>query len=123
MVLFAPIFSMGPAVCAQENSQTIAVRAVVEPHIYLVVNDSGQITQVFNNSHWESEPSVLVGSLSGPVGQLSPTTANQYTTLKPLLDFSKYGVLYQKPNPDYLNRAVISSLVKNVLLKIVTANY
>ena len=115
MVLFAPIFSMGSVVCAQEQEQTIAVSAVVLPHIYLVVDDSGQITQVFNNSHQESEPIVLVSSLSGQAGQLSPAIANQYAALKPSLDFSKYGVLYQKPS--FVKRVLKNALLESSLFR------
>lgn len=111
MVLFVPIFSMGTVTYAQGTSQTIAVSAVVAPHVYLVVNDSGQITQIFNNSHRESEPSVLVGSLSGPVGQFSPAIISQYANLKPSLDFSKYGILYQKPS--FMKRVLSSALVQS----------
>lgn len=98
MVLSVPILPMGAVAYAQENSQTIAVNAAVLPHIYLVVNDSAEITQIFNNAHHESEASVLLGSLSGQAGQLSPDIASQYLSLKPSLNFSKYGVLYQKPS-------------------------
>ncbi len=104
---------MGTVTYAQGSSQTIAVSAVVAPQIYLVADDSGQITQIFNNSHRESEPSVLLGGLNGPAGQLSSFIISQYAILKPSLDFSKYGVLYQKPN--FIQRVLKNALVQSKL--------
>lgn len=109
MVLVVPIFDMGSVVYAQENSQTIAVGAVVEPHVYLVVNDN-KISQVFSNGHQEVEPIVLSGNLNGLAAQMSPEIANQYNQLKNSLDFSKYGVLYQK-------LSLIGRVLKNALVQ------
>jgi len=91
MVLFVPVFALAPAASTQAASETIAISAVVQPHIYLVVDSSGEIRQIYSNSHQESEPLVMLGSLSGSAGAMTTDIAAQYANLRPALDFSKSG--------------------------------
>lgn len=116
LIIAAP----GSVVYAQDSnkfSSTISVQAVVQPHVYIILNKSGDIDEVYSNSDVKVEPIVILGSLSGQLGIYTSVTAAKYSKIEPKIDYtSGPGILYKRqvsnPVPQQTAANIISAFTK-----------
>lgn len=96
------------------GNTSITVTASVKAHVYLIVDGSGTIKQIFSNADYESAPAALSGSINGTKVALSPKIEWQYQELKPQLSF-KYGYIYQAPS--LIQKSLNSAIIPSVLFR------
>jgi hypothetical protein len=93
-ILFASLFFTGRSASAISGIN-ITVTAVVQPSTYLVINEERQIAKIFNNYHQEGVLYAVKDSIEGQIIEITAEINSQYQALKPSLDFSTQGVIYQ----------------------------
>src|SRR5205085_2488015 len=90
----------------------VQLSATVEPRRVIVVDGRSHILQIVSNTAQYVEPSVRIGSESGPQTDFSGAVLIEYQLLQDQVDFSKTGIVYQDREPSLW--ASLSSLVGSV---------
>lgn len=88
-------------------SNTITVVATVLPQRMIIVDENLTIQKVISNTAEEIRPVVVLGEVDGKEIPYSQSIVEQYQSLKPSLNFSKPGVVYQRderPIPALMKR-------------------
>ena len=89
-----------PAVAYGQNYSpdfSLTVSAVVQPHIYIVIDQSNNIQQIFSNSNVDVYPTVVLGDINGPQLPMTTYISEEYQTLRHQITI-KYGQIYQIPS-------------------------
>lgn len=81
---------------AGPGGSTITVMATVRPQRIIVVDKQLAITRILSNTARETRPIVLLNSVDGKEMPYSESIVDQYASLKPSLDFSKPGIVYER---------------------------
>ncbi len=95
-------------------SSSLTVTASVAAHVYLIIDDNGNINKIFSNANFESQPIALLGSLNGQRTSITDRIQNQYIQLKPSLDF-RYGYIYQKPS--LVQKSIKSAIIPMLMFR------
>lgn len=88
-------------------SNTITVVATVLPVRIIVVDHNLMIQKIISNTAEETRPIVVLGEVDGKEVPYSQSILEQYQQLKPSINFSKPGMVYQRderPIPALIKR-------------------
>lgn len=78
------------------SNSTITIMATVRPQRIIIVDKNLVITKIMSNTDQEMRPLVLLESTDGSEIPYSESIAEQYLALKPALNFSKPGIVYEQ---------------------------
>ncbi len=94
---------------ATPSNSTLTIMATVRPQRIIIVDKNFVITKIMSNTNLDMRPLVLLQTTDGAEIPYSESIANQYLALKPTLDFSKPGIVYEDSD------GMVVTLVKKIL--------
>lgn len=77
------------------SDSTITVMATIQPQRIIVVDKNLTIKTILSNTSQDVRPIVFLESLDGKLLPYSESIIEQYSVLKPSLELSKPGVVYE----------------------------
>lgn len=101
----------------ESKHSNITITVAVEPMRTIVVNKSLRIVQIISNTKKDVEPVVYLDTPDGIELPYSEGIRDQYLTLKPVLNFSKPGIVYERDDRIFVSLfKTVLSLVQKVLM-------
>ena len=92
----------------EQSSGTITVIATVAPNRYIIVDSDLTIQTILSNTEEEVRPMVLLDTIDGQELPYSEGIMEQYQSLKPSLNFSEPGIVYDR------DERPIQALIKRI---------
>lgn len=83
---------------AGPSGSTLTIMATVRPQRFIVVNRDLKIQAVLSNTDHNVRPTVYLDGIDGQEIPYSESIIEEYQNLKPSLNFSKPGILYERRN-------------------------
>lgn len=79
------------------SNDSVTIVASVAPLRTVIVDNDLNIIKIYSNTMQNVRPQVYLGGLDGAEQPFSDSISRQYQSLKSSLDFSKPGLIYQRP--------------------------
>lgn len=92
------IVSLVVFVVESTNNQNMVVTVTVEPTRVIIVDNSLTIQRIISNTTVDTRPIVYLNSEDGLEIPYSESIMRQYMFLKPSLNFSQAGAIYDRDN-------------------------
>ena len=98
----------------ESQNQKMTVTVTVEPQRVIIVDKNLTIMQIISNTELDIRPIVLLGSQDGSELPYTESIMRQYFFLKPTLNFSQPGILYDRDEraPVALIKLVARTIMK-----------
>lgn len=80
----------------ETKSQNLSITVTVEPVRTILVDRNLQIESIISNTKEDVRPVVLLETQDGTDLPYTESIASQYALLKPVINFSKPGIVYQR---------------------------
>ena len=80
----------------EAKNQNLSITVTVEPVRTIVVDRNLQITEIISNTKEDIRPIVLLDTQDGIELPYTDGIQQQYAILKPILNFSKSGLIYER---------------------------
>lgn len=104
----------------ESKNKSLSITVTVEPVRTIVVDRNLQITNVISNTKEDVRPVVVLDTRDGPDLPYTESIEKQYAALKPIINFSKPGVVYERDTRVTL--AVLKTLI-SLLEKLLHISY
>lgn len=91
----------------EQGGSSVTVVGTVLPQRLIVVDENLTIRKVISNTSEEIRPTVVLGEVDGKEIPYSASIIDEYQFIKPTLDFSQPGIVYERddrPIPALLKR-------------------
>lgn len=96
-------------------SQKMQFTAEVAHARVIIVDTNFKILQIISNTKKDVEPTVRIGNGKGPIIGITEPVITQYEDLKPTLNFSKIGVVYDSSRLTFFGIKLPESVSKTFI--------